>query len=177
MRQRRRRPGQSWGLWRVTGRHRTTGKPAGVAYLVTDREGRPNLIALVRGVGRRSLKMAKLIERNPKAAAREFEAVAVRDLRPLRGRTFPKAMLNWLLVPVDGLGRRIANARRFAAGIYRRHQWGPLYREGVVFEAHTHASPIVRQLLGKEEKRPLESHTVHTLGGNKSGGAKAQASA
>jgi hypothetical protein len=61
------------------------------------------------------------------------------------------------------------------AGIYRRHKWGPLYPAGVVFEAHTHDSPNVCQLLDKKEKRPLESHTVHTLAGNKSGGAKAQA--
>ncbi len=171
---RRRRPGESWSLWRVTGRHRTTGKPAGIGYLVTDRERRPNPIALVRGVGKPSLRMAKLIERNPNAAAREFAAAAVRDLRPIPGRTFPKALLNWLLIPVDRLGRRIANARTFIAGIYRRYKWGPFYPAGVIFEAHCAGSPTVAAALGKREKRPLESHTVHTLGGNKSGGAKAQ---
>lgn len=126
----RRRPGEAWDLWRVSGRDRRTGEDRTVGYLVTDRERQPKPVAFVFGDGPKSLGLAIDI-RDDHSRASE-----ARDLRPMPGRRFWPRLLGMLLRPVDRCGRVITNDQVFAAGMYCRDSLNGRRRIG--FHLFTH---------------------------------------
>jgi hypothetical protein len=156
----RRRPGDSWTLWKVCGRHKVTRQEVATGYLVTSSDRSPEPIAYVAGISDRSLSLARQIRREPRKAA---EAV---DLRGDTLARFDRRLLGMLLLPINDLGRVIANDRTFAAATFQTMEIGG--RRLLAFHVHTHYGLKVLKEESGTPARPLTS-TPTSMEGEKAG--------